>query len=134
MWFDDRPDVELTSADRLDCRRDSAAAGGGVPASWTWAGRPFVVRRGVPAAYDGAALAGWTSDMSDRDRRGSSGNERMKRRSLLDAGFDRWLNRRLHELYDPVLEEPVPDSITSLLEAFDHKPEGDAKDEPQDER
>jgi hypothetical protein len=58
----------------------------------------------------------------------------MKRPSPLDAGFDRWLNRRLHELYDPVLAEPVPDAIASLLEGFDRKPEGgNGKREPRDE-
>jgi hypothetical protein len=134
MWSDDRPDVELSLEDRLDCRRGSGAAGGAW-ASWAWAGQPFVVRRDAPDEHAGAASSGRAFDMSDRDRRGSSGsgNERMKRRSLLDAGFDRWLHRRLHELYDPVLEEPVPEIFTSLIEAFDRKPDGDDKDEPRGE-
>jgi hypothetical protein len=34
-------------------------------------------------------------------------------------GFDRWLNRQLHRLYDPVLAEPVPDEIMRLLHRFD---------------
>jgi hypothetical protein len=127
MWFDDRPDVEFPPEDRLDCRRGAARA------PWTWVGQPFVLRQSVPAGHAGATSSGRAFDMSDRDRRGSSGNERMKRRSLLDAGFDRWLNRRLHELYDPVLEEPVPEGIASLLEGFDRKPDGGDEDEPRDE-
>ena len=136
MWFDDRREVEVPPEDRLECRRDSGAAG--APASWTWAGYPFVVRRGTTAAYAGATLTGRAFDeMSDRDRRNGSGKDRMKRPSPLDAGFDRWLNRRLHELYDPVLQEPVPDVFLSLLEGFECKPESgdgeDRKDEPRDE-
>jgi hypothetical protein len=133
MWFDDRREVEVPSEDRLECRRDSGALG--APASWSWAGYPFVIRRSDSAAYAGATFTGRAFDeMSDRDRRNGSGKDRMRRPSPLDAGFDRWLNRRLHELYDPVLEEPVPDTITSLLEGFDRKPEaGNGKDEPRDE-
>jgi hypothetical protein len=133
MWFDDRREVEVPSEDRLECRRDSGAFG--APASWSWAGYPFVIRRSDSAAYAGATFTGRAFDeMSDRDRRNGSGKDRMRRPSPLDAGFDRWLNRRLHELYDPVLEEPVPDAITSLLEGFDRKPGGgNGKDEPRDE-
>src|ERR671932_1360697 len=122
MWFDDRREVEVPSEDRLECRRDAGALG--APASWSWAGYPFVIRRSDSAAYAGATFTGGAFDeMSDRDRRNGSGTDRMRRPSPLDAGFDRWLNRRLHELYDPVLQEPVPDVFLSLLEGFECKPE-----------
>ena len=49
----------------------------------------------------------------------------MKRRSSLEAGFDRWLNRQLHEIYDPVLNEAIPDEIASLLDQFERKPDGE---------
>lgn len=49
----------------------------------------------------------------------------MKRRSPIDAGFDRWLDRQLHDIYDPVLNEAVPDEIERLLKEFDHKPAED---------
>ena len=39
--------------------------------------------------------------------------------TMLERGFDRWLNRQLHRLYDPVLTEAVPDEIMRLLERFD---------------
>ena len=29
--------------------------------------------------------------------------------AMLERGFDRWLNRQLHRIYDPVLSEAVPD-------------------------
>ncbi|HEX6011232.1 MAG TPA: NepR family anti-sigma factor [Geminicoccaceae bacterium] len=45
-----------------------------------------------------------------------------------ERGFDRWLNRQLRRLYDPVLTEAVPEEIIRLVERFD--PE---MDEPSDE-
>jgi hypothetical protein len=65
--------------------------------------------------------------MSDKGRRPMPGNERMKRRSSLDAGFDRYLSRQLHEIYDPVLNEAIPDEIASLLEQFDQRPNSEDK-------
>jgi hypothetical protein len=41
-----------------------------------------------------------------------------------DRGFDRWLNRQLHKLYDPVLGEEIPDELSRLLEEFDQRPNG----------
>lgn len=49
----------------------------------------------------------------------AGGSRSGQRRRGLDAGFDRWLERKLHELYDPVLEEEVPDELKRLLDAFD---------------
>lgn len=40
-----------------------------------------------------------------------------------ERGFDHWLNRQLHRLYDPVLGEAVPDEILRLLEQFDERPD-----------
>ena len=69
--------------------------------------------------------------MSDKDRRrpsgaappgaapeGMAGSEPMKRRSSLDAGFDTYLSRELHQLYDPVLGEAIPDEMAALLSGF----------------
>ena len=39
-----------------------------------------------------------------------------------ERGFERWLNRQLHGLYDPVLAEAVPEEILRLLEQFDERP------------
>jgi hypothetical protein len=65
--------------------------------------------------------------MSDKGNRQGPGNERMKRRSSLDAGFDRYLSRQLHEIYDPVLNEAIPDEIAALLDQFDQRPNGEDK-------
>jgi hypothetical protein len=37
---------------------------------------------------------------------------------VVDRGFDRWLNRQLHRIYDPVLGEPVPEEMLRLLDQF----------------
>jgi len=33
-----------------------------------------------------------------------------------DAAFDIWLNRSLHELFDGVANEPIPDELLKLIE------------------
>ena len=71
--------------------------------------------------------------MSDKNRRrpspsspeGKAGSEPMKRRSSLDAGFDTYLSRELHQLYDPVLGEAIPDEIAALLGGFVPRPDDD---------
>lgn len=40
-----------------------------------------------------------------------------------DRGFDMFLNRQLHLLYDPVLHEPIPEEMMRLLEGFDDRPQ-----------
>jgi hypothetical protein len=72
--------------------------------------------------------------MSDKDRRRppgrTVGSERMRRRSSLDPGFDRYLARQLHQLYDPVLDEAVPDDLADLLERFERRPPDRSDEEP----
>lgn len=86
---------------------------------------------------DATAFGGRMFEMSDKDRRrpppaaaagkapaaGSepARSEPMKRRSSLDAGFDTYLSRELHQLYDPVLGETIPDEIAALLAGFDRR-------------
>jgi hypothetical protein len=73
-------------------------------------------------------------EMSDKDRRRpparTAGSERMRRRSSLDPGFDRYLARQLHQLYDPVLDEAVPDDLADLLERFERRPPDSQDEEP----
>jgi hypothetical protein len=79
-------------------------------------------------SFDGVrGTSGRMVSMSDKDRRHLPGNERMKRRSSLEAGFDRYLSRQLHEIYDPVLNEAIPDEIAALLEQFEQRPNGEDK-------
>lgn len=72
--------------------------------------------------------------MSNRaSRAGVEGNEESdvgSDEALVERGFDRWLNRQLHRIYDPVLGEPVPEEMLRLLEQFGSKLQPD--DEPKD--
>ena len=34
-----------------------------------------------------------------------------------DAAFDVWLNRGLHQMYDDVVREPIPEALLKLVEA-----------------
>ena len=34
----------------------------------------------------------------------------------VDAAFDLWLNRGLHQLFDDVANEPIPDELLKLIE------------------
>jgi hypothetical protein len=43
------------------------------------------------------------------------------------SGFDRWLTERLHDVYDPVLKEKVPDEFDRLLDDFAKRPNGHKK-------
>lgn len=42
-----------------------------------------------------------------------------KRRSARDAGFDRWLGKQLHAIYDPVLDEELPEPLRLLIDQFE---------------
>ena len=49
-------------------------------------------------------------------------------RSAIDVDYDRWLNRRLHQLYDPVLQEDIRPERANLMLQFEEKPQ-DGEDE-----
>ena len=57
--------------------------------------------------------------MSDKDRPKKAAK---KSQSPLDASFDRYLSRQLHEIYDPILNEAIPENIANVLERFAEKP------------
>jgi Anti-sigma factor NepR len=69
--------------------------------------------------------------MSDKASRneldGNSESDVGSDEAMADRGFDRWLNRQLHRLYDPVLGEAVPDEMMRLLEQFEPKPQPKAE-------
>lgn len=51
-----------------------------------------------------------------------------------NGGFDRWLDRSLHELYDKVLGEDLPEDLRKLIEKFDSKEKSErhGQQPPQD--
>jgi hypothetical protein len=63
--------------------------------------------------------------MKRPDRESHAPAERGRSRRPLDAGFDRWLDRQLHKIYDPVLNENVPDDLLRLLEKFEERATAD---------
>ena len=60
-------------------------------------------------------LPGWLS-MSARDRKSSSSAKGGKKE---DDAFDIWLKRGLHQLFDDVTKEPIPEELLRLLEEDD---------------
>lgn len=61
--------------------------------------------------------------MADKDaasrRRppGTGGTPSSAEPTKKDAAFDVWLQRSLHQLYDTVAREPIPDELLRLIEA-----------------
>jgi hypothetical protein len=54
-------------------------------------------------------------------------------KKMLERGFDRWLNRKLHEIYDEVLTESVPDYMMRLVEEFASKTDTPPDDDDNDD-
>lgn len=79
--------------------------------------------KGTFAAMGGSALAPRHGRaliiMSHKDDEKGRGDHAETDEAMLDRAFDRWLNRQLHRLYDPVLAEAVPEEIMRLLEQFE---------------
>lgn len=49
-------------------------------------------------------------------RKGKPSGEGGGKSGPADAAFDVWLNRGLHQMYDDVVREPVPDALLKLIE------------------
>lgn len=45
----------------------------------------------------------------------------LKADASTDPVFDRWLERKLHELFDAVAHEPIPDDLIQLIVTLDEK-------------
>lgn len=57
-------------------------------------------------------LPGWLS-MSARDEKSVSAKKSRKRG---DDAFEIWLRRGLHQLFDDVAKEPVPEELLKIIE------------------
>lgn len=51
----------------------------------------------------------------DRPSRGERSITTVKADKTEQENFQRWVNDQLRKLYDPVLDEPIPDSMLELL-------------------
>ena len=72
--------------------------------------------------------------MTNKGKRAVPGDRRAGRKqsdeSMVDRGFDLFLNRQLHQLYDPVLNEPIPEELLRLLNQFDDRAEPAKEEKP----
>ena len=67
-------------------------------------GRPSFRRRGV--AYDGGHE--WPRETAPRSRQGTGP-------ATVDDAFGRWLERSLHEQFDAIATEPLPEELPRLI-------------------
>ncbi len=52
--------------------------------------------------------------MTDRKDKPAGKSNRQSR--VTDSAFDLWLNRGLHELFDDVVNEPVPEELLKIVQ------------------
>ncbi len=70
---------------------------------------------GIPRSPMQRALV--MDDSTDRKRQPERSKEDRKgERPDVEAAFDLWLQRGLHQLYDGVASEPVPEDLLKLIE------------------
>ncbi len=55
------------------------------------------------------------SSRKDRTSRGERSITTVKADKTEQENFQRWVNDQLRKLYDPVLDEPIPESMLELL-------------------
>lgn len=58
-------------------------------------------------------------DMTQRKGKSEPGTP--KKSQPADSAFDIWLNRGLHQLFDDVAREPIPDDLLKLIEEGNSK-------------
>ncbi len=54
--------------------------------------------------------------LSMADRKGKPDPKLSPKSRSTDSAFDRWLNRGLHQLFDDVMNEPVPPELLKLVQ------------------
>jgi hypothetical protein len=96
-------------------------------APWNWTRRQTFVCYSGASREKGGPRAGVDGAMKFRDASESGGKPERKitkRRKKDDPGVDQWFTRRIHEIYDPVLHEKIPDDLSRLLDDFAKRPDG----------
>lgn len=66
-------------------------------------------------------------DQGKRQRAAAGVKAALAQEDGVDRAFDLWLTRGLHQLYDQVAKEPLPDELLKLIE--DDRARGAAKPE-----
>jgi len=65
-------------------------------------------------------MAGRDASSRPPDRTGvplSEGKAGEQASPEIDQAFDRWLTQGLHVLFDPVVDEPLPEDLLGIIEA-----------------
>lgn len=60
--------------------------------------------------------------MMRRQKTPNDASERSPVSADLDPGFDRWLSRQLHNMYDQVLDEDIPEDLIDLIRDYPSEP------------
>lgn len=55
------------------------------------------------------------------DEKGMPRDKSAKQSRSTDAAFDNWLNRGLHQIFDDVMNEPIPPELLKLLHSEKNK-------------
>lgn len=96
-------------------------------ARWNWTqGHALVSNPGMDG-WNGRlpAAAGEAMKFRDTPDTGAKTGQKVPRpRKQADRGLDDWFTKKLHDLYDPVLSEKIPDDLARLLDDFAKKPAG----------
>ncbi|RYF02950.1 MAG: hypothetical protein EOO77_31815 [Oxalobacteraceae bacterium] len=53
--------------------------------------------------------------------KGSAGEKPMDQSRATDTAFDNWLNRGLHQIFDDVMNEPIPAELLKILQTDQKK-------------
>lgn len=55
------------------------------------------------------------------DSRGPAGEKPVDQSRATDSAFDNWLNRGLHQIFDDVMNEPIPAELLKILQSDQDK-------------
>ena len=55
------------------------------------------------------------------DEKGKSEDKPVEQSRSTDAAFDIWLNRGLHQIFDDVMNEPIPPELLKILRSDEEK-------------
>ena len=70
----------------------------------------------LPAAAPSSAAGSMAQGSNGRGGKPQKRNMGATHNGGVDQAFELWLNRGLHQLYDAVAQEPVPDELLKLIE------------------
>ena len=71
----------------------------------------------------------WSFHPAMIDKKQQKGGSRLVKASRTgergtSAAFDTWLERKLHEMFDSVTAEPIPDDLLKVIAELDKQTEG----------